>query len=203
MIRPVQTIQRLKNGAWVAIGALGDSLTYGWMVRKGYLDFWQEMMQEKYPSAHIEVINAGIPGDTAAGGRLRLRRDVLSYNPYCILIQYALNDAYQGYSPEEFAGNLKAIVEEVRTQSTAEVALLTSVFLNNPREDAFIQRYYDRLESIATAYQLPLVRVHELWRKRVAEHGDFGRLVQDDLVHPTEEGYRLMAEAVMDVFREE
>jgi len=33
--KPVNTIQKLRSGTPLVIGALGDSLTYGWMVDKG------------------------------------------------------------------------------------------------------------------------------------------------------------------------
>jgi len=37
MIRPERTIEKLKRGEKVIIAALGDSLTQGWMVRRGYV----------------------------------------------------------------------------------------------------------------------------------------------------------------------
>jgi len=170
------------------------------MVRKGYLDFWREMMKEVYPQALIEVINAGVPGDTAGGGRRRLRRDVLAYDPHCIFIQFALNDAYHGDSPDTFAENITAMIEEIKGHSSADTVLLTSVYLHNPREDAFVRPYYERLEQIATTCKLPLASVHEVWRQWIEDGGDFHRLVQYDRVHPTEEGYHLMAEALMKLF---
>lgn len=37
MIKPLKTIEKLSQGRAVTIVALGDSLTYGWMVDKGIL----------------------------------------------------------------------------------------------------------------------------------------------------------------------
>ena len=45
------TIKRLRDKLPVTIVALGDSLSYGWMVRKGYLQFLEEMLLERYPGA--------------------------------------------------------------------------------------------------------------------------------------------------------
>jgi len=56
------------------------------------------------------------------------------------------------------------------------------------------------LEQIATTCKLPLASVHEVWRQWIEDGGDFHRLVQYDRVHPTEEGYHLMAEALMKLF---
>ena len=49
MIRPEKTIAKLKSGEDVKIVAIGDSLTYGWLVSKGYLDFLKEMLRKRYP----------------------------------------------------------------------------------------------------------------------------------------------------------
>ncbi|HQQ51195.1 MAG TPA: hypothetical protein PLZ29_08345, partial [Spirochaetota bacterium] len=59
---------------------------------------------------------------------------------------------------------------------------------------------YDAIEKLGAANGLPVVRVHEYWRKKISEVAEFRGLVQPDMVHPTVEGYRLMAEAVMEVF---
>ena len=48
---------------------------------------------------------------------------------------------------------------------------------------------------------LPVARVHEYWKEQVSSGLNNNMLVQADNVHPTVEGYRVMAEAVMHVFR--
>lgn len=185
----------------MVLGALGDSLTYGWMVRKGYLDFLREMMGEIYPQAEVEIINAGIPGDTAQGGKTRLNHDILRHHPDCVLVQFALNDAYQGYPIAEFSSNLRSIIEGIQKFSSAETVLLTSVYLMDPQEFAWAEGFYQCIEELARLYSLPVARVHAWWEKRIEEGEDFYSLVQYDLVHPTEKGYRLMAEAVMTLFK--
>jgi lysophospholipase L1-like esterase len=56
---------------------------------------------------------------------------------------------------------------------------------------------------MAEKFGLPVARVHEHWRRQVQSGAvDFQELVQFDGVHPTVAGYRLMAEAVMEVFSE-
>ncbi|MDQ1278360.1 MAG: hydro protein [Thermodesulfobacteriota bacterium] len=45
MVRPQRTIEKLQRGGKVVIAALGGSLTQGWMVRRGYIDFLKEMLK--------------------------------------------------------------------------------------------------------------------------------------------------------------
>ena len=46
-MKPIKTIGKLKSGAKTTIVALGDSLTQGWMVRKGYIHFMEEMFRKR------------------------------------------------------------------------------------------------------------------------------------------------------------
>ncbi len=200
IMKPYKTIEKLLSGTPAVIVALGDSLTYGWMVSKGYLDYFKEKLYDKFPERKLNLINKGIPGDTARGGVHRLQGDVLCYEPDCVLIQFALNDAFAGYSPELFKGNMKEIINGIREGGNSEIVLVSSVCLGSERENAFIEVFYSQLEELARCYQLPVARVHEYWKKKISEGFDFENLVQADFVHPTSEGYRLMAEAVMEVF---
>ncbi len=108
-----RSIAMLKKGEKLTIAALGDSLTQGWMVSKGYTDFVVDMLYKKYPDSKIDFVNRGIPGDTAEGGLRRLRYDILDKNPDCIFIQFALNDAYLGVSPGRFGNTIRGIIERI------------------------------------------------------------------------------------------
>jgi lysophospholipase L1-like esterase len=199
-MKPLSTIQKLSTGVATKIAAIGDSLTYGWMVSRAYLGYLQDMISTRYPHARFSMINAGIPGDTAEGGLHRLDYDIIARNPDCVLIQFALNDAFAGYPPQEFEGNIRSMIERIRSATGADIILVTSVCLNDEREDRFIDQYYDKLEKLSEEYGLPLAAVHKYWKEKIREGTEFRRLVQYDLVHPTEAGYKLMAEAVMKVF---
>ncbi|MCP4676115.1 MAG: hypothetical protein GY854_11535 [Deltaproteobacteria bacterium] len=86
-------VEKLANGDKVAIAGLGDSLTYGWMVRHGFFDRFLDGLETRYPDARLIRINAGVPGDTAAGGVSRLDR-VLEKKPNLLIVQFALNDLF-------------------------------------------------------------------------------------------------------------
>lgn len=197
MKKPEKTISRLKSGEPLRIVALGDSLTQGWMVRMGYVDFLTDMIKEKFPNSRFALINCGIPGDTAEGGLYRLEYDVLSEKPDCVFIQFGLNDAFSGYSPGEYESLIEKIIQGIKESTAAEIILLTSSYIGGIRENRIVEEFYAKLESLSRKYDLPIAKVHEYWKKRINEDIEFRKLVQFDGVHPTELGYRLMAEAIM------
>ena len=194
-MKPEKTIARMGAGQSVRIVALGDSLTYGWMAEKGYIDFLQEMLAARYPEAAVSFINRGIPGDTAEGGLRRLKTEVVDAGPDLVFVQFGLNDAFTGCPPAQYGATIARIVERLRHDTLAEVLLLTSVALADPEEDALAEKYYGQLEQVARDQSVPLARVHTWWKEK--RDGNFEGLLQADLVHPTAAGYRLMAEAIM------
>jgi acyl-CoA thioesterase I len=196
-----RTIGLLRSGRPVVLGALGDSLTRGWMVRKGYLDYLEEMLAREYPACHLRIVNEGIPGDTADCGLFRIETDILEENPDCVLVQYAINDASLGFTAGRFKRTIRSIVEKIRRAGDAEIVLVTSSFIGDNRENGIVEEYYAQLTDLGAEEAIPVALVHEHWKRKVAEGVDWRSLVQFDSVHPTTEGYRYMAEAVMDVFR--
>jgi len=60
-MKPFRTIAKLKSGAETTVVALGDSLTQGWMVRRGFLDFLAEMLRKAYPESRFRIVNRASP----------------------------------------------------------------------------------------------------------------------------------------------
>ncbi|MEI7590113.1 MAG: GDSL-type esterase/lipase family protein [Deltaproteobacteria bacterium] len=199
-MKPTRTIKKLTNGDNVTIVALGDSLTAGWMTHKGYVDFLQEKLAQSYPQAKITFVKAGLPGDTAQNGRNRLRTEGLDYNPDCVLIQFALNDAFCGYSPTQFRASISIMIEDIKFDSDADIILLTSSYLGENAENNFVEEFYQQLEGLAISYNIPIAKTHTHWQNKIKDGIAFESLLLHDGVHPTISGYALMAEAIMELF---
>ncbi len=181
----------------MTIVALGDSLTSGWMVARGYTEFLRDMLLIRFPKADVRIINSGIPGDTAPGGLYRLQQDALSYRPDCVMVQFALNDAFCGCSLGEFGRSIEAIVERIQQESSAEVLLLTSTLPADASELDVVAPFYAELKQIAKNCACGFAAVDEHWRASIVGGIPHDSLVLNDRVHPSEAGYRLMAEAIM------
>lgn len=200
ILKPDRTIDKIQSGAPVKMAAIGDSLTAGWMARKGYVDFLKEMLRERYPDSRLSFIASGVPGDTADFGLYRVERDVLHHAPDCVLIQYAINDAGYGFTPSQFGQNIQGIIDKIRRTGDTDIVLVTSGHIGDHGESHFAEDYYDQMDRLGKTNNLPVARVHAYWKERIAAGVDFRSLVQYDLVHPTVAGYRIMAEAIMKLF---
>lgn len=200
MIKPISTIDKLTRGEPVSIVALGDSLTYGWMVDEGYIEYLYDFLKSHYPKAAIKIINKGIPGDTSDSGLHRLPHDVIEYNPDCVLIQFALNDHACGYTPAVFGNYIRAIIHSIKNSLSCDIILITSVWFGDFPEARRAYELYDMLITIADEYKLSVSKTHEYWKNTVQQGTPLKDLVQYDGVHPTEEGYYIMSLPLKDLF---
>lgn len=200
MEKLIKTIEKLFNKEEVIISALGDSLTYGWMAERGFLDYLKDMLNKKYPDTSFKILNRGVPGDTAKDGLRRLDRDIIRFNPDLVMIQFALNDAYTDFSPDNFKENVDLIISKIKEKTGSEIALLTSVALLDPRENRIAEKFYSKILELGLKYNIPVAAVHDHWKKRISEGITHSTLVQLDGIHPTEKGYQLMAESVFELF---
>jgi acyl-CoA thioesterase I len=200
---PSHTLRKLKTAQTITIIGFGDSLTFGWCADKGYLDFLYEILSQHFADAYIDIINCGIPGDTAAGGLARLSSDVIKKNPDCVIIQFGLNDAFTGCSVEQFRQTMSHLIDKLLKETQADLLLTTSVWFDMPSAYNHAELFYHCMEEIAEDRALPIVRLHAQWKQAVDDGLDQNKLVQADGVHPTREGYRVMAEIIGEVFTRE
>lgn len=108
------------DAAPIKILALGTSLTQGYGLPPG--TEFTTVLQEKLKSAGVDaaIINAGVSGDTSAGGLSRLDWS-LADNPKAAIVELGSNDALRGLAPAQTEKNLAAILSKLKA---AHVAVL-------------------------------------------------------------------------------
>ncbi|MFT6676515.1 MAG: acyl-CoA thioesterase-1 [Sulfitobacter sp.] len=104
----------------VVIAALGDSLTqgYGLPVEQGFVPQLQAWLTSQ--GADVRLINAGVSGDTTAGGRARVDW-TLTPDVDGMIVALGGNDVLRGLPPEQARSNLSGILQ---TAQTADVEVL-------------------------------------------------------------------------------
>jgi acyl-CoA thioesterase-1 len=169
---------------------LGDSLAAGMGLAEAdaFPAVAESLLRET--GLDVEIVNAGVSGDTSAGGLSRV--DWVLHQPADILVvELGGNDALRGQPLENTEANLRRIVRRGR-ETGAEVVLLGMDVPINYGPDyatAFSQLY----PRIAEEEDIVLVAgfVHEL--------GADPELLQPDGLHPTAEGQRRLAEQLVPV----
>lgn len=209
------------------IAFLGDSVTQGcfeiynnhghiettFFPEESYSAKVKRILSTLCPSVPVNIINAGISGDSAAGGLARLDRDVLSYSPDLVVVCFGLNDAGAAESGiERYAASLGEIFRRVR-ESGAEVIFMTpnlrsdDTDYRNPdkllegcvrgvaenERAGWLQKYLEAAKKTAREADVRICDCNALWQKMKSCGVDTNALLSNDVNHPTRELHWLFA----------
>jgi acyl-CoA thioesterase-1 len=171
---------------------LGDSLTAG--LGLDISEAYPSMIQTNLDSLGLpfEVVNAGVSGDTTAGGLRRvdwlLRRKI-----DFLVIALGGNDGLRGIAPGVTRANLQGIIEKARRRYP-EVRIVVAGMQMPPNFGEDYTREFRRLFSeVAKANQTALVPF------LLEGVGGVPQLNQPDRIHPTAEGQKMVATNVWKV----
>ena len=135
-----------------------------------------------------QVINAGVSGDTTAGG-LRRVPWVLKSKPELVILELGGNDGLRGLSLDQTKGNLEQIIR--RFQQAGVTVILAGMKLPPNYGQQYTMGFEAIYQALAKQYRLPLI---PFFLEGVAASD---RLNQADGIHPTKEGYGIIIEQVL------
>ena len=194
----------------MTIVALGDSTTAGTPGFKSPLEAppnGSGNVESQYAywltKAHADwrVLNRGVNGERSDQIRARFRRDASDARPEVVVIIAGVNDVYQGRSAESVERELEAMYDAARAAKIAVVAGAIIPY-NSASADANARMHAINEWIRAYAASHPDGVVFCDTRAAVAAPGQPDRLVSSpDGLHPSPEGYRLMATALEPVIR--
>lgn len=132
---------------------LGDSLAAGYGLAPQQA-FPVQLEQALRQAGHaVTVINAGVSGDTTAGGLARLEW-ALADRPDLVMIELGGNDALRGLPPQTTLANLEAILARL---AAAGVPVLLAGMQAPRNLGEHYTAAFDRIfPELAAKYQVPL-----------------------------------------------
>lgn len=218
----------------VTIACLGDSVTHGcfeiYPDGKGgigvacrpdeaYPMMLYRALANHFPYAAPAIINAGVSGDKSYGGLERLERDVLSYKPDLVIVDFGLNDSMNKdieSGLETYDKSMRAIFEKVLS-SGAQCLLLTPNYMNRKvspllteplfisiaEEAAVVQntgiltRYVETARKAAKDMNVPVADAYAVWQKLEKNGVDTDIHLSNYINHPTKEMHEVFVQEIM------
>lgn len=173
---------------------LGDSLAAGYGVEPG--EAYPAQLQRAVDAAGLgyRVVNAGVSGDTTAGGLRRLNW-VLRQPVDVLLVALGGNDGLRGLSPAMTRSNLVSLVTTARSRHPGVTVLVAGMQMPPNMGEAYVAAFREVYPGVAEETGAVLVP-HLL-------EGVGGRPEYNlpDLIHPTAEGHAIIASNVWSVLR--
>jgi len=172
-----------------AIVAFGDSLTagYGIGLDEAYPAVLQEMLDAE--GYEYEVVNAGVSGDTSAGGIRRLSWVLEGRDVALLILALGANDGLRGLPPSEMKKNLATIIDD--TKSRGIPVLLAGFQAPVDAKDVYIRDF------VAVYPELAREKDVALMPSLLEGVAGVRSLNQTDGKHPNPAGARVLAENVL------
>jgi lysophospholipase L1-like esterase len=165
------------SSAGTSVIAFGDSLTAGYGAARG--EDWPSRVSS---ALGLEIINAGVSGDTTDGALARIEDDVLAHDPRIVIVGLGGNDYLRGVPIDTSEANLRAIIKRIQ-DGGAMVVLLGFRF---PSLQVNYEEMYERV-----AEETGSLLVERVMRGILNDQN-----LKSDAIHPNARGYALMAERI-------
>ena len=168
----------------------GDSITAGY----GLEDPGQAypgLIAEKIEREHLpyRVVNAGLSGETTAGGLRRIDW-ILRQRISIFVLELGGNDGLRGLPPAEAEANLQAIINKVRAKDPGVKIVLEGMMMPTNLGADYTRAFAAIYPTLAEKNHLVFVPF------LLAQVGGVGSLNQADGIHPNPQGHAILAETV-------
>lgn len=216
------------NHEGVTIAFLGDSVTQGCFEiykkennaietvfdkRFSYEMGVFDILCTLFPIATVNIINAGISGDSAPRGLLRIDRDVLRHEPDLTVVCYGLNDcSKKDDSIEKYVCALGEIFDKIKA-SGSEIIFMTPNMMNTRvsphltdadfvalakrtaelQNDGIFDSHIDAARKLCREKNVAVCDCYAIWKSLAASGVDTTELLSNKINHPTREMNKVFA----------
>ncbi len=171
---------------------LGDSLAAGLGVERGQAFPALLEAKAKAEGMDVQVINAGVSGDTSAGGLSRINW-LLNRKTDILILELGANDGLRGIPPATTAKNLQAIIDAAKKKHPGIRIVIAGMKMPpnlGPEYTREFENIFPKLAGDNNAHLVPFL---------LEGVGGVPELNQNDRIHPNEQGQRILAENVWNV----
>ncbi|MGB0431329.1 MAG: arylesterase [Bacteroidia bacterium] len=169
----------------------GNSITAGY--RLDPADAFPNLIQLKIDSLGLdyECVNAGVSGETTAGGLQRVDW-ILKGKVDVFVLELGANDGLRGLPLDETYKNLVAIIKKVKETNSQAKILLCGMEVPPNMGDEYAKEFRETFIQVSKTAGVQLL---PFLLQKVAGKKD---LNLPDGIHPTEEGHKMVAQTVWD-----
>ena len=201
VVLPVCSARHLAGEPIVYV-VYGDSISTGAEAsqqRYAYSYLLYESLKKSFSNSPVHYEMKALGGETSKGGLNRLADDVTALNPQLVTIGYGMNDQnrLQPHSNdvpvEQFEGNIRQMVESLRTQAQTDIILVTPC-APNPLwkfSSGEIGQYAEILRVIGKEYEIPVADAYAVWMEQIEAGKTYESLLLNNINHPNDYGHSI------------
>ncbi len=215
---------RFAAGIPTTIVMFGDSITWGSRILPRphpdrdesaiFHTVWHRWLKQQHPGIRLQIVNAGVSGDTVREASARFDTDVISHNPDAVVIEFGINDCWKGPDIQEFRAIFRSLIDRVELLPGCLPIPMTANMLNHSVSDTTLEmswfadktaeaqisgqmtEYMNAIRDLSSELDLPIIDGYARWEAARSSGEDTDALLINGANHPGEEGHRLLAEAM-------
>jgi len=174
----------------------GDSITAGYGLDDTN-DAFPGVIQSKIDSLNLnyQIVNSGVSGETTAGGKNRIEW-ILNQDIDVFVLELGANDGLRGVALSETKANLQAIIDAVKNKSSDIEIILAGMQLPPNMGQDYTSKFKSIFSDLANENDIALIPFI------LEDVGGVPSLNQNDGIHPTVEGHKIVAQNVWDVLED-
>jgi acyl-CoA thioesterase I len=172
----------------IKLAVLGDSLSagYGLPASAAFPAKLEKALRAK--GVKVDVLNAGVSGDTSSAGRDRLDWSIPD-GTEAVIVELGANDALRGLDPAVTRAALEDIIKRLQARKIA--VMLVGMLAPRNYGAEYAAKFDPIYPDLAKAYELPL---YPFFLDGVAAEA---KLNQSDGIHPTAEGIDIIVGRIL------
>ncbi|MBP1548815.1 MAG: SGNH/GDSL hydrolase family protein, partial [Oscillospiraceae bacterium] len=187
LTRLAAAMKKAENGEKVTVGVIGGSITQGSSATNPdncYASLFRKWWEEKFPSAEINFINAGIGGTTSYLGVHRVDEQLLAHNPDVVIVEFSVNDTDKTMNKYSY----DSLVRKILSHETNPAVMLLFTTQENGTS------LQDTHKEIGAAYDLPMISYREVVYQEVAADTLDWKAISPDDIHPNDAGHGIIGQ---------
>jgi acyl-CoA thioesterase-1 len=201
-----KSTERLAEAQPLSIVVLGDSISTGcnasaWGKGAPFQPAYQELVQlqlQAWYSSPIQLSNLSVSGTTSGWGLSQVDQ-VIESRPDLVIVAFGMNDS-AGVSPDDYANNIKGIIQKIRESvPDCEFVLIATMLGNRDwirlNHESFPQ-FRDRLQQL-TEPGIALADLTSVWDEMLKRKKDWD-LTGNGVNHPNDFGHRVYAQVILE-----
>lgn len=188
--RLAKVFKRAQAGEEITVAYLGGSITQGSSAGNElcYARLTTNWLEEKFPEAKINYVNAGIGATGSYIGVYRTDRDVLVHNPDLVFVDFSVND-----TTEHTQRNIESYDGVLRKLWLSESApAIVTIAMTQENGTSFQEQH----SAVCAAYDIPMIS----YKNAILDVIDNGHIVwkdiSDDNIHPNIPGHAVLTELI-------
>lgn len=189
-VRLANVIKKMQAGEEVTVAYIGGSITQGTSAGPEgcYARLTTNWLQQQFPDAKINYVNAGIGATGSFIGASRVDKDVLSHDPDLVFVEFSVNDTteHTTLNKESYA----ALLRRIWSHSTSPAIVTIAMTQENGTS------FQEHHGEIIKMFDLPMISYKNTILDVIKKGYITWKDISDDNIHPNTPGHALLSQLI-------